>query len=64
LLHPEDRQPFIAMIKKIDTEKKDLEKLRQKSDESVKANLFISASKFRDLNKINSDQIRNFEKDL
>lgn len=52
------------MIKKIDTEKKDLEKLRQKSDESVKANLFISASKFRDLNKINSDQIRNFEKDL
>jgi hypothetical protein len=38
--------------------------LRQKSDESVRASKIISRSKHKDFNKLNTGQIRWFDKDL
>ena len=38
--------------------------MRQKSEESVRASKIISRSKHKDFNKLNTDQIRWFDKDL
>ncbi len=38
--------------------------MRQKSEESVRASKIISRSKHKDFNKLNTDKIRWFDKDL